>query len=76
MITPEHALPITQQCKILNLSQSGIYYVPMSISDTDKELMKLIDKIHMDEPYRGRGGSEMHSGREVARSAEAMSAPS
>jgi len=56
MISREHSLPVTQQCRILNLSRSGIYYLPISIRDTDKEVMKLIDQIHLDEPYLGTRG--------------------
>lgn len=56
MITREHVLPITRQCKILNLSRSGIYYVPVLMSDKDRDLMTLIDKIHLDEPYLGTRG--------------------
>jgi len=51
MINREHALPMTTQCKILNLSRSGIYYVPVLISD--RELMNLIDRMS---PPWGRGG--------------------
>jgi len=56
MINREHPLPVTQQCRILNLSRSGIYYIPVSISDKDRQLMDLIDQIHMDEPYLGTRG--------------------
>jgi len=56
MINREHALPITTQCKILDLSRSGFYYLPVLVSDKDRELMDLIDKIHLDEPYLGTRG--------------------
>jgi putative transposase len=56
MIIRGHAVPLTHQCKILNLSRSSIYYVPVLISDKDRELMNLIDKIHLDEPYLGTRG--------------------
>jgi putative transposase len=56
MIDKEHPLPITKQCKILNLSRSGIYYMPAPISDNDKELMRFIDEIHLEEPYLGSRG--------------------
>jgi putative transposase len=56
MIIRGHAVPLTQQCKILNLSRSSIYYVPVLVSDKDRELMTLIDKIHLDEPYLGTRG--------------------
>jgi putative transposase len=56
MINREHPLPLTQQCRILNLSRSGVYYLPIPVSDTDRELMNLIDRIHLEEPYLGTRG--------------------
>ena len=56
MIDREHPLPLTQQCRILNLSRSGIYCLPVFISDTDRELMRLIDEIHLECPYAGTRG--------------------
>jgi putative transposase len=71
MISREHALPMTTQCKILNLSRSGIYYMPVSVSDRDGELMALIDRIHLDEPYLGTRGIRnalWDKGHEIGRS--------
>jgi len=56
MINKEHPLSITKQCRILNLSRSGIYYTPVPISDKDRELMRIIDEIHLEEPYLGSRG--------------------
>jgi putative transposase len=56
MINREYPLPLTTQCKILNLSRSGVYYIPVLVSDKDRELMNLIDRIHLDEPYLGTRG--------------------
>jgi putative transposase len=56
MINKEHPLPITKQCTILNLSRSGIYYTPVPIRDKDRELMRIIDEIHLEEPYLGSRG--------------------
>ena len=56
MIDKKHPLPLTTQCRILNLSRSGIYYIPVPISDRERELMTLIDRIHLDEPYLGTRG--------------------
>jgi putative transposase len=56
MIDREHPLPITKQCKLLQLSRSGLYYVPEPLSDADRELMRLIDEIHLEEPYLGSRG--------------------
>jgi putative transposase len=53
MIVKEHSLPITRQCRILNLSRSGIYYLPHPVSDKDRDLMQLIDEIHMNYPFMG-----------------------
>jgi len=56
MINREHPLPLTQQCRILSLSRSGVYYLPVPVSDKDRELMELIDRIHLEEPYLGTRG--------------------
>ena len=56
MITREHPLPLTQQCLLLNLSRSGIYYVPQPVSDKDRDLMRVIDEIHLEYPYLGTRG--------------------
>ena len=71
MINREHTLPLLQQCRILNLSRSGIYYVPMLVSDKDRELMRLIDEIHLNHPYLGTRGirNELwNKGHKVGRS--------
>jgi len=56
MIDREHPLPITKQCHILQLSRSGICYTPRPASDTDRELMRLIDGIHLEMPHLGSRG--------------------
>ena len=71
MITREHPLPLIKQCRILNLSRSGIYYSPMLMSDKDRDLMRLIDEIHLNHPYLGTRGikSELRNkGHKVGRS--------
>ena len=71
MIIREHSLPLTTQCRILNLPRSGIYYVPMLVSDKDRELMRLIDEIHLNHPYLGTRGirNELwNKGHKVGRS--------
>jgi putative transposase len=56
MIDKEHAMPITRQCHILQLSRSSIYYTSCPLNDTDRELIRLIDEIHLEEPYLGSRG--------------------
>jgi putative transposase len=53
MINKEDPLPITKQCHILEISRSSVYYMPAPVSDKDAELMRLIDEIHLEEPYLG-----------------------
>jgi len=36
MISREHPLPLTRQCRLLNLSRSGIYYSPVPVSNRDR----------------------------------------
>jgi putative transposase len=48
--------PLHNNARILNLSRSGIYYIPVLVNDKDRELMSLIDRIHLDEPYLGTRG--------------------
>jgi putative transposase len=56
MIDTEHPLPITKQCHILQLSRSSVYYEPVPVSDEDRELMRVIDEIHLEEPCLGSRG--------------------
>jgi putative transposase len=60
MITREDPLPITKQCHILELSRSSVYYVPVPVSDNDRELMRLIDEIHLEDPTLGSRGMKSH----------------
>jgi putative transposase len=53
MITREHEVPLTRQCQLLDVSRSGLYYQPHPVSDRDRELMRLIDEIHMSYPFYG-----------------------
>ena len=56
MIEKEHPLSITKQCDILKLSRSSMYYAPTPVNDMDRELMRIIDEIHLEEPYLGSRG--------------------
>ena len=53
MIDRTDELPVKRQCEILNLSRSGIYYIPVPISAKDLELMRQIDEIHLAYPFYG-----------------------
>lgn len=53
MIIRDHELPITQQCQLLELSRSSLYYQPVPVSDDDLALMRAIDEIHLKRPFYG-----------------------
>ena len=53
MIKREHALPLSQQCRLLNLSRSSLYYDAVAVSARDLEQMRLIDEIHLKWPFYG-----------------------
>jgi putative transposase len=53
MIDREHALPVTRQAQLLDLSRSAVYYRPVPVSDADLALMRRIDELHLDHPFAG-----------------------
>jgi putative transposase len=56
MIDREHPLPITKQCILVHLSRSSVYYRPVAVSDADRELMRVIDELHLEDPTLGSRG--------------------
>lgn len=53
MIDRTAELPVTQQCQILGLSRSSVYYTPQPIPEADLALMRRIDELHLDFPFAG-----------------------
>ena len=51
-------LSIVQQCLLLSIHRSGIYYKPRGESDLNLELMRLMDEHYLHHPYKG--ASRMH----------------
>jgi len=47
------SLSVVRQCKLLDISRSGLYYQPVGVSDEDLNLMKLIDRQYMATPFYG-----------------------
>jgi len=56
IIDRTHALPITRQAIALGISRSGIYYTPAPPSDADLSLMRRIDALHLEMPWRDARG--------------------
>ena len=53
MIDRTHPLPITRQAEALGMARSTVYTLPRPISDRDLDLMKRIDRLHLEMPYAG-----------------------
>src|ERR1700716_1583400 len=50
MIVREHAL---RQAEALNISRGSVYYLPRPVSATDLELMRRLDRLHLEFPFAG-----------------------
>jgi len=53
MVDRAEALPVTRQCALLDLPRSTFYHVPKPVTDAELELMRLIDRCHLEHPYYG-----------------------
>ena len=52
MIDKAHELPVVRQVQLLDLSRSTAYYQPQPMSESDLQLMRRIDKLHLDYPKK------------------------
>lgn len=46
-------LSLVQQCRLLEIHRSGIYYTPQSESSLNEELMRHMDEHYLEHPYKG-----------------------
>ena len=46
-------LSVSKQCKLLDVSRSGLYYKPISTSSLNLELMRKMDEHYLIHPYKG-----------------------
>jgi putative transposase len=53
MIDRIHPLPITRQAEALGMARSTVYALPRPVSERDLDLMKRIDRLHLEMPYAG-----------------------
>jgi len=53
LIDRTHALPITQQAKVLNISRGSVYYRPRPVAVGDLGVMRRLDQLHLDYPFAG-----------------------
>ena len=53
MLDRSHPLPITRQAQALGLARSTVYALPRPVSNHALDLMKRIDRLHLQMPYAG-----------------------
>src|SRR6202051_140135 len=53
MIMREHELSITKQAKALRISRGSVYYLPRPVSAIDLEIMRRLDRLHLEFPFAG-----------------------
>jgi putative transposase len=53
MIDREHDLSITKQAAALNISRGSVYYLPRPVSANDLEVMRRLDRLHLQCPFAG-----------------------
>ena len=53
MIDREHNLSITKQAAALNISRGSVYYLSRPGSASDLEVMRRLDRLHLQFPFAG-----------------------
>jgi putative transposase len=53
MIDHEHALPVARQAEALQISRGSVYYIAKPPRPADLELMRDIDRLHLEFPFAG-----------------------
>ena len=53
MIDRTHELPVSRQCRLLDIGRSSYYYQAVPVKQADVDLMRLIDEIHLKYPFYG-----------------------
>jgi putative transposase len=53
MIIREHKLPITKQAEVLRISRGSVYYLPRPVSASDLDVMRRLDRLHLEFPFAG-----------------------
>ena len=53
MVSAEHKLPISHQCRLVDLARSTYYYEPEPVSDEVLQLMRLIDECYLERLFCG-----------------------
>jgi len=74
MIDHKHILPVTKQCRLLEISRSTAYYEKQGESEENLSVMKALDELYIERPTRGSRTMKdcledrcIHAGREKIR---------
>ena len=46
-------MPVKRQCELLRVARAAVYRKPKPVSAADLELMKLMDRLHLEKPFYG-----------------------
>lgn len=65
LVDKEHVyFTVEDQCSMLSIPRSTYYYRPIGISETDLEIMRVMDEMYLEDPTRG---TRRYSGELLAR---------
>ena len=53
MIDRGHELSVSKQAEVVGIARSTVYYLPRPVPAADLELMRQIDKLHLEFPFAG-----------------------
>jgi putative transposase len=53
MIDREHKLSVKRQCELLDVARSTAYYQPQDVCQSDLDIMRRIDELHLQYPFAG-----------------------
>ena len=53
MMEPTHALPVSRQAALLDISRANVYYLPRPVCAADLVLMRRLDELHLQHPFAG-----------------------
>src|SRR4030081_2635493 len=53
MIDRKHDLPIAKQAVVPRISRGSVYYLPRPVTATDLEVMRRLDRLHLEYPFAG-----------------------
>ena len=53
MIDRGHALPVSQQVRLVGIARSSAYYRARPVGEVDQRLMRRIDELHLEFPFAG-----------------------